>query len=352
MKAKVKLGIAAALVAFVIGTSVALGDRPLLASSRGEAPSDTLRLGYFPNLNHAQAVIGVGNGDYGRALGSGIKLEPQLFNAGPAAIEALKAGRIDCAYVGPNPAINGYLTSNMSIKTIAGVSSGGAVLVVRSGAGINSPADFAGKAVASPQLGNTQDVAFRMYLKEHGYDVRPVGGDPVIQAAKPADMLTSMRQGRLDAAWVPEPWGARLVREAGARIFVDERDLWPGGRFATSLLVCREPYVEANPRTVEHLLEAHVDKTLWIAANPEQTLKAFNSEIKGLLGAPFDERDLRESLNRIEFTYDPLRGSVEKVAGDAYRLGLLGDERPDLSGMFDLKALNSVLERRGLAQVS
>lgn len=343
----VKLGIAAALVAFVVGTSLALGDRPFMTLGKNNGDqSDVLRLGYFPNINHAQAVIGVGNGDYQKALAP-VRVERQIFNAGPAAVEALFADRIDCSYVGPNPAINGYLKSDGSLRVVAGVSSGGAVFVVRNGAGINSEDDFGGKRLASPQLGNTQDVALRHYLQERGYDVKPTGGNPEILPAKPADILTLMVKKEVDGAWVPEPWGARLVREADARIFLDERDLWQDGRFATSLIICKTSYIENNPGIVKKLLAAHVDKTVWISSHPEEAVASFNEQITKIQGAPFDERDLRDSLGRMEFTYDPLEGTVEKSAENAFALGLL-DQRPDLSGMFDLEILNGVLAERGL----
>lgn len=350
MDYRVKAGIAAALVAFVIGTSAAFNDRPLGKVSGSSGPSDVLRLGYFPNINHAPAVIGVGNGDYQDALGN-VRLERQIFTAGPAAIEGLNAGRIDCAYVGPNPAINGYLKSEGSLEVVSGVSSAGAVFVVRDGAGIDSPDDFAGKTLASPQLGNTQDVALRNYLKEHGYDVRVQGGgDPVIQPTKPADILTLMVKGEVDGAWVPEPWGARLDREGDASIFLDERDLWEGGQFTTSLIICKSDYVENNPQAVRALIGAHVDKTLWISGHKEEAIGQFNEHVAEILRAEFDEGDLRESLARMEFTYDPLEETVVQSAQDAYALGLL-DEEPDLQGMFSLEILNSVLRERGLDTV-
>ncbi|AIC17081.1 ABC transporter substrate-binding protein [Nitrososphaera viennensis] len=347
MDFRLKLGIAAALVVFVIGTSLALNDQPLARYSGASGPSDTLRLGYFPNVNHAQAVIGVGNGDYQKAFG-GIKLETQIFNAGPAAVEALSANRIDCSYVGPNPAVNGYLKSEGSLKVVSGVSSGGAVFVVRDDAGINSPDDLAGKKLGSPQLGNTQDVALRNYLKSHGYDVQIIGGDPEIAPAKTADILTLMVKKEMDGAWVPEPWGARLVREANARILVNEQDLWQDGKFATSLLICKASYIESNPETVKRLIEAHVSETQWINSHKEQAIKSFNTAVAEILGSEFNEDDLRTSLTRMEFTYDPLEETVQKAADDAYALGLL-DKEPDLSGMFDLQILNGVLQERGLA---
>jgi NitT/TauT family transport system substrate-binding protein len=346
---RVKAGIAAALVAFVVGSSAALNDQPLARPDGSTGPSDVLRLGYFPNINHAQAVIGVGNGDYQDALGS-IRLEKQIFTAGPAAVEALNAGRIDCSYVGPNPAVNGFLSSGGSIKVISGVSSGGAVFVVRNGAGIDSPDDFSGKTLASPQRGNTQDVALRSYLKEHGYDVQLIGGDPEIQPTKPADILTLMVKGDLDGAWVAEPWGERLVREAGASIFLDERDLWQDGRFATSLIICNADYIENNAQTVKRLLQAHVSETLWINDHEEESIGLFNKHIVEILNAEFDENDLRASLTRMEFTYDPLEETVAKSAQDAYSLGML-DRESDLEGMFELDILNDVLRERGLGVV-
>ncbi|HVX02488.1 MAG TPA: ABC transporter substrate-binding protein [Nitrososphaera sp.] len=349
MDFKLKLGIAAALVAFVVGTSAALNGHPIVRYSGASGPSGVLRLGYFPNINHAQAVIGVGNGDYQKALGN-IQLQAQVFNAGPDAVEALSTNRIDCSYMGPNPAVNGFLISEGSLKVVSGVSSGGAVFVVRNGAGINSPGDLAGKRLAAPQVGNTQDVALRNFLKQHGYDVKLVGGNPEIQQVKPADMLTLMAKKELDGAWVAEPWGARLVREAGARVLVNEQDLWEEGKFATSLLVCKADYIKSNPGAVKNLVEAHVSETQWINAHNDQAIKSFNTAVAGILGAGFDEDDLRTSLTRMEFTYDPLETTVQKAANDAYALGLL-DKKPDLSGMFDLQALNGVLQERGLETI-
>jgi NitT/TauT family transport system substrate-binding protein len=349
MDFRVKLGIAAALVVFVIGTSTALGDRPLTQPESHGRASDVLRIGFFPNINHAQAVIGAGNGDFQQALGK-VRLERQVFTAGPDAALALYANSIDCAYVGPNPAINGYLKSGESLKVVAGASSAGAVFVVRNDAGIDSPDDFAGKKLASPQLGNTQDVALRHYLKQQGYDIRKIGGDPAIQPTKPSDIVTLMADKRLDGAWVPEPWGARLVREANAHIFLDERDLWDGGKFSTSLVVCRTDYIENNLQAVKILVGAHVEKTLWLEENKEEAILLFNNEVAKILRTGFDEGDLAISLTRMEFTYDPLGETVVEAADQAYSLDLL-DVAPDLSKMFDLSILNEVLEEKDLAPV-
>jgi NitT/TauT family transport system substrate-binding protein len=345
MDFKAKLGIAAVLVAFVIGTSTALGDSHLFIRDSNGVESNVLRLGYFPNITHAAAVIGYGSGDYQTMLGQ-VKLERQVFNAGPAAIESLFAGRVDCVYVGPNPAINGYLQSGGSLKVISGVSSGGAVFVVRNGAGISSDSDFADKKLASPQLGNTQDVALRHYLKERGYDVRLTGGNPEIFPAKPSDIVVLMSKGELDGAWVPEPWGARLVREVDSRIYLDERDLWPDGKFSSALIACRTDYIEANSDTVKNLLLAHVRMTEWINEDPGRAIAAFNSEMAELLGTTIDENDMRQSFSRMEFSYDMLEDTIVQSAHDANEIGLLARD-PDLSGMFDSSYLDAVtMDRR------
>lgn len=350
MNTGVKLGIAAAIVVFVIGSSVALNDRPLFSSSDNSKASDILRIGYFPNFNHAQAVIGFGNGDYQTSLGN-IKVERQVFNAGPAAVEALVAGQIDVAYVGPNPAINGYLATEGKIKVISGVSSGGAVFVVRNDAGIDSADDFKDKKLSSPQLGNTQDVALRMYLHDNGYNVNVLGGNPTILPAKTSDILTLMIKKEIDGGWVPEPWGSRLVRETDSRIFLDERELWQDGKFSTSLIICRTDYLRDNPDTIKKLLAAHVEKTIWVNANKEAAIKEFNVEVEKIIKSELPADDLRNAFGRMEFTYDPLKQTVNKAAEDAFDLGLLGDEKPNLEGMYDLRLLNEVLSEKGLAPV-
>ena len=229
-----------------------------------ESPSNVLRLGYFPNLNHAQVIIGLANGHFQKALSEhgtdsgeegdkGTSIKEYVFSAGPSAIEALFAGQIDVAYVGPNPAINGYLASNgEGIRIISGSASGGAVFVVRNDSGIQTTSDLGGKKFASPQLGNTQDVALRKYLIQNGYETVENGGNVTVVPVKPSDILTLMLKKEIDGAWVPEPWGARLVKEANGKIFVDERDLWPpDGKFVTTNIIVRTDYLKNNPETIK-----------------------------------------------------------------------------------------------------
>ncbi|HET7389920.1 MAG TPA: ABC transporter substrate-binding protein, partial [Nitrososphaeraceae archaeon] len=204
-----------------------------------------LRIGYFPNINHAQAVIGIGNGDFQKVLGSNIIVQPFLFNAGPSAIEALLAKRIDVTYVGSNPAINGYVvTGGKDLRIIAGATSGGAVFVVGNDSGVQSPKDFAGKKFASPQLGNTQDISLRKYLLDNGYKTTENGGSVTIVPVANPDIMTLFLKKQIDGAWVPEPWGARLVKEANGRIFLDERILWPDGKFVTANIVASTDYLK------------------------------------------------------------------------------------------------------------
>src|ERR671914_1348548 len=201
-------------------------------SQEGNEQSKTLRIGYFPNINHAQAVIGLGRGDFQRALGDNVEVTTQIFNAGPSAMEALLANQIDVTYIGPNPAINGYVQSNgEALRIISGAASGGTVFVVRNDSGINSPQDLANKKFSSPQLGNTQDVALRKYLLNNGYNTKDKGGNVEIIPARTADIVSMMTQKDIDGAWVPEPWGAKLIKETNAKVLVDERDLWSAGQF-------------------------------------------------------------------------------------------------------------------------
>lgn len=347
MNPKTKFAIAGAIIVAVIAASFFTNSSPLLSQNTVTTTTNVLRIGYFPNINHAQAVIGLGNGDFQKELGD-VKIETQVFNAGPSAIESLFANRIDVTYVGPNPAINGYIKSDgEALRIISGVASGGAVFIVRNDAGINSVDDFAGKKFASPQLGNTQDVALRAYLLKNGYKTTENGGNIEVIPAKNPDILTLMLKKEIDGAWVPEPWGAKLVKEANGRIFVDERDLWSDGKFVTANIIVNTEYLKNHPDIVKKLLAAHVDKTIWINQNKEEAFKAFNTELEKLTGKTIPEDELQEAFSRMDLTYDPVKDSLFKSANDAFDIGFLGETRPDLSQIYDLKLLNEVLEEKG-----
>lgn len=314
--------------------------------------SPIVRLGYFPNITHAQAVIGIADGTFARALGDATKIDAKVFNAGPSVIEAMFAGQIDLAYIGPNPAINGYVKSKSeALRIIAGATSGGAVLVVRSDAGINSAADFRGKKIASPQLGNTQDVALRAWLQKQGFKLKEQGGETqVIPIANP-DILTLFRKKEIEAAWVPEPWGARLVREADGKIFLDERELWPDGKFTTACVIVSTKFLQEHPDMVKQFLAAHVELTQRINADSRSAKQTLNKEITRLSGAALPQEILDDAWSRQLVTFDPIRSSLIGSAESAFKLGFLGDTMPNLDKIYDLGLLNQVLKEKGLAVI-
>jgi NitT/TauT family transport system substrate-binding protein len=326
------------------------------SSNDVSSQSRTLRIGYFPNLNHAQAVIGLQQGgEFQRFMNANttnntngdVRIEPFVFSAGPTAIEALFGGQIDVAYVGPNPAINGYLASDgQGLRIISGVASGGASFVVRNDSGINSVKDLGGKKYASPQLGNTQDVALRKFLSDNGFKTIQQGGNVTVVPVAPADIHTLMLKKEIDGAWVPEPWATRLVKEANGKIFVDEREFWPpDGKFVTANIIARTDYLNENPDIIERLLQAHVNETRWINENKDQSMTAFNEALKKITGKTIPEDEVRDAMARLEFTYDPIKKSLFKMADNAHQLGYLENVRGklDLSNIFDLTILNDIV---------
>ena len=338
-------------IALLVVTCVALISRsPVIGSAQAQGAPKLLRIGYFPNINHAQAVIGFGTGDFQKELGSNIQVQPYIFNAGSSAIQALLANRIDATYVGPGPAVNGYVASQGNgLRIISG-----AVFVVRNDSGINSPKDFANKVFASPQLGNTQDIALRNYLHSKGYQTKDAGGNVTVTPVDNPIILTLFLKKQIDGAWVPEPWGARLVNEAGGKILVDERTLWPpDGKFVTANVVARTDYLQQNPDVIKKLLAANLNETSWINNHTDAAIKTFNTEFKKLAGKTIAEKELRQAWSRIQFTYDPLKLSLFQGANSAYDLGFLakGKPRPDVSGIYDLTILNDVLKEKGLQPI-
>ncbi len=313
------------------------------------ARSETvIRVGAFPNITHPQAMVGKNNGWFDKAMGPQVKIDWKSFNAGPSAMEALFAGAIDMTYIGPNPAISGYVRSNgEALRIVAGATSGGAALVVRNDSGIQRPEDFHGKKVASPQMGNTQDVALRAWLRANGMKSTDKGGDvQVIPLANP-DQLTLFVKKELDAAWAPEPWATRLIKEGNGRLFLDERSLWPNGQFITSHLIVRTQFLKDHPDLVKNWIRAHVDLTDWINAHLPDAKKLLNLQIAKETGKALPDSVLDEAFSRMQATYDPLRGSLMNAAKSAFEAGFLGRQMPDLSSLYDLSLLNQVLAEKG-----
>ena len=322
----------------------------ILATMTAQAGEHAIRIAHFPNITHAQAILGQANGSFEKALGRPV--DWKVFNAGPAAMEALMAGHLDIIYVGPNPAINAYIRSEgQALCVVAGASSGGASLVIHPNSGIQSDKDFGNKKIATPQLGNTQDVAAREWLLSHGYQFQEKGGNVSILPIPNPEQLILFQKGQIDGAWAPEPWATRLVQEAGGRRFLDERDLWPDRQFCTALVVVRKVFLATNPSLVKKFLRAHVEVTQWIKANPSMAKRIINREIGREIGKPLGDPLLEESWKWFDVTYDPLSTTLVKSADSAFHLGFLGKQKPNLSGICDLKLLNKVLEEQKLEPV-
>jgi len=307
-----------------------------------------VRVGAFPNITHAQAMVGKANGWFEKAMGPDVKIQWTSFNAGPSVIEALYSGAIDMAYIGPSPTVNGYVHSNgEALRVIAGAASGGVALVVRNDSGINKPEDFHGKRVASPQLGNTQDVSLRAWLKAHGLKTTDKGGDvQVVPLANP-DQLTLFLKKQLDAAWAPEPWATRLIHEGNGRLFLDERELWPHKQFVTTNLIVSNKFLHDHPDVAKNWIRAHVELTDWINGHLLESKQLINRQIQKETGKALSPAVLDEAFGRLEVTYDPLKSSLLTSAQSAFDAGFLGKQIPDLSGIYDLSFLNQVLVEKG-----
>ncbi len=340
------------IIALVVLLALALVGCGSQTSTSSNGPV-TVHLGYFPNLTHAVALVGVERGTFQSALGSNVKLETKTFNAGPALIEALFAGDIDIGYVGPNPATNGYVKSHSeALRIIAGAASGGALFIVRPGANIHSPKDLPNKTFATPQLGGTQDVALRYYLQQNGLKTADKGGSVQVIPTDNPNILTLFKQGKIDGAWVPEPWATRLVVEGNGKVFLDERTLWPDGKFVTTNVVVRKAFLDQYPNLVNKFLQAHVDTVEYILSNPESAKSIVNNEIKLITGKALPGKEIDLAYANLDITYDPLSSTLLQSADRAFSLGFLGSNKPDLSGIYNLGLLNQVLASRGLATVA
>lgn len=314
-----------------------------------KATNQAVRIGHFPNLTHAQAVLARANGQFAKAMGAPVRW--YSFNAGPSAIEALFTDAVDLSYVGPNPAINGFIRSRgEKFVIIAGAASGGAGLVVRKDSGILSEKDFHDRTIATPQLGNTQDVAARTWFMGRGYRLKEKGGRLTLIALSNPDQLTLFQKRQIDGAWTVEPWLSRLEVEGGGTLFLDEKDLWPGGRYVTTHLVARKAFVARHRALVKELLRAHVTATLEIRGDPVAAGKVLNQELAKETGKALRSEVVESAMKRIEFTWDPVRTSLYESAASAHSIGFIR-KKPDLTGIYDLTLLNEVLSEMNLPQL-
>ncbi|MBV8951153.1 MAG: ABC transporter substrate-binding protein [Actinobacteria bacterium] len=341
-----RVAVAATLVAALLGLAACGGSSG--KASAGTA-NVTLRLGYLPNLTHATALVGVQEGIYARDLGPNVSLKTATFNAGPDAVQALFSGAIDASYLGPNPAINAWQKSKgTAIKVVSGEASGGAFLVVKSS--ITSAAQLKGKKIASPQLGNTQDVALRSWLKSQGYSTTTEGGGEVTVVPQDNSLtLQAFLTGSIDGAWVPEPWATRLVKEGNGHVLVDERSLWPGGRYVTTLLAVRTAFLKAHPDVVQRLVQAQVDANDALNADVTRAAGVANTAIGAITGKALKTDVVNTAMANLTFTDDPVGSSLAQSAKNAEALGLL--QPVNLQGIFDLSFLNQALKAKNEPQI-
>ena len=304
----------------------------LTGDSEGE---ERLRIAYFPNIGHAVPIVGIEKNFFADQIGNKTAIEARLFDSGPQTIESLFAGSVDVAYVGPGPAINGFLNSEEnSIKILSGAASGGTSFIVHPDSDIEEAADFAGKRIAAPQIGNTQDVSLRHYLNENGLQQAERGGSVTVYNISNPDTYTLFVKGEIDGAWVAEPWASILETELGGTRLFHEEELWPEGRFASVLLIGDMDYVMENPATIRNLLLAHEHTIRWINENPEETRDVFNEFLEEALGQPLPDRVVDLALESLEITSDPVSDSVHVFAKRADELGYLGRDGYNLAGIF------------------
>ena len=319
-------GIVGVTLIFIVG---------ILVNSDETTHENKIRVAYFPNINHAVPIIGMEKGIFQDQIGNNTVIESMLFDSGPQVIESIFAGSIDIAYVGPGPAINGFLKSeNHNVKILSGAASGGASLIVHPNSKINSVADFGGKRIAAPQIGNTQDISLRNYLSENGLKPAEKGGSVVVLNLSASDIYTLFAKGDIDAAWVPEPTATILVQQLDGKRLFKEEELWPENKFASVLLIAREEYVNQNPHLINKWLEAHQQTINWINSNPEQTRTIFIQFMKKETGKSLPDGLIDEALSNLEITSDPITSSIHTFAKRADSLGYLGRHGYSLDGIF------------------
>jgi NitT/TauT family transport system substrate-binding protein len=326
IKLVLSVGITVIIVASVTG---------IILNFDENSDENNIRIAYFPNIGHAIPIIGIEKGFFAEKISTDTKIETRVFDSGPQVIESLFANSVDVAYVGPGPAINGFLNSeNKNIQILAGAASGGASFIVHPNSEINSASDFVGKKIAAPQIGNTQDVSLRHYLSENNLKPAEKGGSVIIYNISNPDIYTLFVKGDIDGAWVAEPWATILETELGGDRLFFEEDLWPNKEFASVLLIANIDYVEKNPEIISDFLISHHEIVKWINDNPVETRIVFNTFLKSHLGQSLSDDVVDISLSNLKITSDPVKDSVYSFAEKANVLGYLGRNGYDLSGIF------------------
>ena len=337
-------GVVAAVTIAVAATGIGT------AGAQKSSEPVTVRLGYFPNVTHAPALVGVDQGIFQKALGTNT-LETKTFNAGPEEVTALLAGALDIGYIGPNPSVNAYTQSQgQAVRVVSGAASGGAYLVVKPE--ITKAKDLVGKKVASPQLGGTQDVALRSWLKEQGLKTDAQGGGDVsIVPQENSLTLDAFKQNQIAGAWVPEPWATRLVTEGGGKILVDETTLWPEGKFVTTNIIVRTAFLDEHPDVVKQVLQGNLDAIESIKTNRAAAEASVANQIQKITTKPIAANLVTASFDNIDFTADPLPQTLQQSAKDAVSVGLLQAPK-HLFKIYDLDLLNQLLKAEGKPAVT
>jgi NitT/TauT family transport system substrate-binding protein len=310
----------------------------------------TLRLGYQTNLTHAPALVGIEQDLFTKNLPGNVTLQSSTYNAGPAEVTALLAGSIDAGYMGPNSAITAYSQGHGAVRIISGATSGGAALVVSSS--ITTPSQLKGTTLATPQLGNTQDVALRTWLKKQGLTFPgPNGGsgDVNILPEDNATTLTSLEAGTIAGAWVPEPWVTRMVSEGHGHVLVNEKTQWPNGRFATTLLVVSTSFLDANPSVVTDLLKGQLAVNSFLNSSPTAAQADADVQLAAATGKPLESTELAAAWSDMTFTNDPIASSI---LTDLVHAKAAGFSVSNISGIFDLGPVNQLLTQAGKAKLS
>jgi len=320
------------------------------SGSSTKSEGETVRVGFFPNITHSQALVGREQGTFQKALGDKTKIEWKQFNAGSSEIEAFLAGALDIGYIGPGPAINGYTKSKGDIQIIAGATDAGAILVSRKDLPIKDVKELSGKKVAVPQFGNTQDLSLRYLLNQNGLKDKTKGGTVEIVQADNPDIKTLLDKKEVDAALVPEPWGSRLVKEVGANVVLDYDKVWREGKYPTAVIIVRKEFLEKHADTVEKFLKAHVDLTEYINKNNSEAGDIVNKQIKDLTKSSLAKDVLDSAFKRLTVTNNPEKDATIEMVNLSVTTGFL-KQAPDTKNLVNLELLNKVLKEKGQSQI-
>lgn len=345
---KMRKIISTLLVILILGVFSGCGNN--IDSEKQTDGNTTVRIGFFPNITHSQALIGKQNKSFEKAFGKNIKVEWKQFNAGSSEIESFLAGAIDIGYIGPGPAINGYTKSKGDVQIIAGASDAGAILISRKDEPIKSVKELANKKVAVPQFGNTQDLSLRNLLQKNGLKDKTKGGNVEIVQADNPDIKTLLTTKQIDAALVPEPWGSRLVVETGANVVLDYDKIWRNGKYPTAVVLVRKEFLKDHPDLVEKFLKTHVELTDYIQKNGNKASDVVNNQIYTLTKSKLSNNVLISSFKRITTTNNPEKDAINEMVDLSVNTGFI-KQKPSTKDIVNLDLLNKVLKAKGQKQI-